>query len=64
MDVTPKMMTIKQVAATGVLSEHALRILAKQGKLPCIHIGRKCLINYGLLITKLNNLDAVNTTTA
>jgi hypothetical protein len=52
----PKMMTIRQVAATGVLSEYALRLLASQGKLPCIYSGKRCLINYDLFIQELNSL--------
>ena len=54
----PQMMTIRQVARTGVLTEHALRALARDGRLPCIYIGRRCLINYTALVDWLNNLDA------
>ncbi len=52
----PAMMTIREVAKTGVLSEYALRILAKKGKIPCISINNKVLINYDALIEQLNNL--------
>ena len=52
----PKMLTIRQTAATGILSEFALRRMAKQGKLPCIYSGKKCLINYDRLVEQLNNL--------
>ena len=51
----PKMRTIREVAATGLLSEYSLRLMEKQGKLPCIHVGKKCLINLDLLIQQLNN---------
>ncbi|TCL44459.1 hypothetical protein [Harryflintia acetispora] len=52
----PKMMTIKQIAATGLLPEHALRLLCKQGKLPAIYAGNKALVNYDLLVKQLNSL--------
>ncbi len=42
----PKMMTVRAVARTGILPEHALWILLKAGKLPAIYIGKKALINY------------------
>ena len=55
-DIAPKMMTIKEIAETGILPEHALRQMSKQGKLPAIYVGKKCLINYDLLIKQLNEL--------
>ena len=55
MENLPKMRTIREVAATGLLSEYSLRLMEKQGKLPCIHVGKKCLINLDLLIQQLNN---------
>ena len=55
----PKLMTIKEVAATGILSEYCIRTLIKQGKLPVIFSGRKALINYTVLCNHLNSL-AVN----
>ena len=33
---TPQMMTIREIAKTGLLSEHALRLLLKEGKLPLL----------------------------
>lgn len=53
----PKMMTIREIAKTGLLSEHALRLLLKEGKLPDIYVGNKALINYDRLRTELQNLD-------
>lgn len=46
--------TIREVAATGLLPEHALRMLLKQNKIPAIYIGNKALVNYPLLIEQLN----------
>ena len=36
------MMTIRQIAATGILPEHALRVLVKSGKIPHLTVGKKC----------------------
>ena len=66
MQDNPKMMTIREIAKTGLLSEHALRLLLKEGKLPAIYIGNKALVNYDKLRTELQNLDtglAINTQT-
>ena len=53
----PKLMTIRQVAETGILSEYTLRLLHKQGKLPCIELPRKILVNYTALVEQLNKLE-------
>ena len=53
----PNMMTIRQIAKTGLLSEHALRQMLKAGKLPAIYIGKKALINYDKLVDQLESLD-------
>lgn len=52
----PNMMTVREVAKTGLLSEHALRIMLKAGKLPAIYIGKKALINYDKLCEQLSAL--------
>lgn len=52
----PKMMTIRQIAATGLLPEHALRTMAKQGELPAIAVGNKLLVNYDKLVDRLQAL--------
>lgn len=52
----PKMMTVREIAKTGILTEHALRLLLKQGKLPAIYIGTKALINYDSLCAWLESL--------
>lgn len=48
--------TIRQVAEMGLLSEYSLRKLAKQGRLPAIYVGRKCLINVEQLTKQLHDL--------
>lgn len=55
-DNAPKMMTIKEIAKTGLLPEHALRQMSKQGKLPAIYVGKKCFVNHDLLVKQLNDL--------
>ena len=52
----PRMMTIRQVAQTGLFTEHALRQMEKQKMLPCFYVGKKCLINYDKLIEQLQQL--------
>ena len=52
----PRMMTIREVAKTGLLPEHALRLMEKQKMLPCFYVGKKCLINYDKLVEQLQRL--------
>lgn len=58
----PRLMTIRQIAKTGLMAEHALRLLLKQGKLPAIYIGSKALINYDALLSRLEGLECANFT--
>lgn len=55
-DSVPKMMTIKQVASTGLLPEHALRTGVKEGWVPCIKSASRVYINYDKLIEVLQNI--------
>lgn len=50
----PRFMSIREVAKTGLLSEYTLRLMEKQKQLPCIYVGRKCLINFDRLVEQLN----------
>ena len=54
----PTMLTIRETARTGILPEHALRLLLKAGKLPVIYVGKKALINYDRLCEQLSALGA------
>jgi hypothetical protein len=56
--IMPRLMTIREIARTGILPEHALRVLLKQGKLPVIYIGKKALINYDRLCDQLSALSS------
>ncbi len=60
LDYIPRMMTVRQIAATGLLPENALRVMLKQGKLPAVFSGRKALINFDLLCEQLENLRTVS----
>ncbi|MCL2499286.1 MAG: hypothetical protein FWE90_03000 [Defluviitaleaceae bacterium] len=53
----PNMMTIREIAQEGILSEYALRLLLKAGRLPAIYVGKKALINRDLLMEQLTNLQ-------
>lgn len=52
----PRMMTIREIAKTGLLPEHALRMMLKAGKLPAIYVGCKALINFDKLCEQLSAL--------
>lgn len=57
------LMTIREVAATGIMPEHALRILVKTDAIPgVVFIGKKALIPYPLLEAWLNtpNIKRIN----
>ena len=45
----PSLKTIRQVAASGLLSEHYLRIRQRQGKLPGIFVGNRFLVDVDAL---------------
>lgn len=54
-----RMLSIRQIAATGLISEHALRLLVKQNKVPVLYVGKKVLINYRLLENVLNREEVI-----
>jgi hypothetical protein len=54
----PRMLTVRQVAATGIMPEHALRLLIKQNRIPYIMVGSKALINYTALCSQLQDLKS------
>lgn len=59
----PKFLTIRETAATGILSEHHLRLMAKRNELPGIYAGTRFKVNYPLLVAKLNQ-DSMEVNTA
>jgi hypothetical protein len=65
MSEIPKMLTIREVVKTGILSERALRLLVKQGKIPALFIGTKALLDLNAVVeyTRIlaeQNLKEVN----
>ena len=49
----PEFKTIRQVAAIGILPEHRLRTLVKEGRCPGIYSGTRFLINVPALAAQL-----------
>ena len=52
-----KFKSIREIAKTGLISEHYLRIMVKKGECPCIKSGNKYLINEAALIEKLDAMS-------
>lgn len=50
----PRMLTIREAARAGPLTEYSLRLLLKQEKLPGVFIGSKFLVNYDRFVAQLN----------
>lgn len=59
----PTMRTIRQTAALGILSEHLLRIMLKQGRLPGVYSGNRFLVNVEALVSQLNSESVANVRT-
>ncbi len=55
----PRMMTITQIARTGILPEHAIRIMVKNGEISAVYSGGKAFINFDNLCKKFQMLGAV-----
>lgn len=49
--------TIRQVARTGIISEHYLRLMVERGECPCIKSGNRVLINVPALLEKLDEMS-------
>ena len=52
----PRLMTVRQIAATGLLPENTIRVMLKQGKLPAVYSGTTAYINFDLMCEQLRNL--------
>lgn len=57
------LMTVRQIARTGILPEHALRSLLKSGRITAVYVGRKAYINYDTLCQQLSRLGETDFTT-
>lgn len=60
MEITPKMMTIREIARTGLLTEHALRLFTKQGKIPALYVNSKALLDYDTVVQYIRKLSEEN----
>ena len=52
----PRMLTINETAATGILTEHALRVMVAKNEIPYMKVGTRVLLNYDKLIEQLQAL--------
>lgn len=50
----PKFKTIRQTAATGIASEHRIRLWVAEGKCPGIRTGNRFLVNVSALAEMLD----------
>lgn len=55
----PKFLTIRETARAGILSEHHLRLLEKQGRLPGMRAGNRFKVNVAMLIEQLDRESAM-----
>lgn len=51
------LMTIPQIAKTGLLPESTLRAMERAKQLPSIKVRKRTYVNYGLLLEMLANLN-------
>ena len=57
----PEFKTIRQTAATGLISEHFLRLMVARGECPGIQSGNRFLVNVPALAEKLDKISRANT---
>lgn len=57
MDEQIRMMTIPQVARTGLLTESTLRKMDRLHQLPTIRVDKRSYVNYTKLVAMLNDLQ-------
>lgn len=50
----PKFLTIRQTAATGIITEHQLRIMVAAGACPGIKTGNRFMVNVTALAEQLD----------
>lgn len=56
----PSFKTVRQTAATGILSEHRLRLMVREGVCPGIQTGNRFLINVEALAEMLDRMSREN----
>ena len=52
----PKMMTVRQIAKTGLLPENTIRVMLRIGQIQAVYSGKKALINFDNLCDYLRTL--------
>lgn len=52
----PKMMTVRQIAKTGLLPENTIRVMLRNGQIQAVYSGKKALINFDNLCDYLRTL--------
>lgn len=53
----PEFKTIRQTAATGILSEHRIRLMVAAGECPGIKTGNRFLVNITALAEQLERMS-------
>lgn len=56
----PKMMTIRQIAETGLLPENTIRVMLRNGQIQAVYSGKKALINFDNLCAYLRTLEVTD----
>lgn len=56
-DNRPNFKTIRETAREGILSEHSLRLMCAQGKLPGFYVGRRYMVNVDALVAQLSSMQ-------
>lgn len=51
-----RFVTIREVAKTGLLSEHALRVMVRRGEVPGFRSGNRFYVNFNKLVEKLEGM--------
>ena len=54
----PRFCSIREFARLGILSEYALRMMARRGDLPGLYVGREFKINMNVFLRQLNGEEA------
>ena len=56
----PKMMTVREIAKTGLLPENTIRVMLKNGQIQAVYSGKKALINFDNLCAYLRTLEVTD----
>lgn len=52
----PRMMTVREIAKTGLLPENTIRVMLRNGQIQAVYSGEKALINFDNLCEYLRTL--------